>query len=96
MEKKIQNLCNFIETDLIQISTDETKLKYFIEILRMFNVTLLKSTLKSTFPKDVDNEKVCESLCKDFCINYDLLKEIPPFHEKVHKYISYFKLILYV
>lgn len=96
MENKIQNLCKFIELDLSQLSSDEVKLKYYVNILRSINVNVLKEILKTTFPKDIESETVCENLCKDFCVEYALLKEIPEFHQKTLKYIEYFKLILYV
>lgn len=96
MENKIENLCNFIEVDLSQLSTDKKKLNIYVGILRSLNISILKEILKSTFNKDEENEIIVQRLCNDFFLNYDTLKQCDEWYEKVHKYINYFKKILYL
>lgn len=96
MEKKIENLCNFIENELYQISNDSEKLSYSINCLKSMNVFILKSVLKATFNKNDSNDIIIKRLCSDFFIEYDDLILIPIWLEKINKYINYFKIILYI
>ena len=96
MDKKIENLCSFIQNELYVISTDKDKLNYYIITLQSLNTYVLKVILKSTFSKEDSNDVIIKRLCDDFHIDYEKLIINEKWVEKANKYVDYFKFILYL